>query len=291
MTRLGGLERRLGRLAVAELADQDHVRVLPQDTPKRLVERLGVDPDLALVHDAPVVVVEELDRILDRDDVLPAGPVDVRDHRGERRRLADAGGAGDEDQPAVLLGQLLDAGGQAQALEVGNLVGDDAERERDLAALAERVDAEARQAVGLVGGVELTGLVEGGEPRPRRGADEREHLLERGRIEHRPTCERLELAVAADDRRPAGLEVDVARVGVDDAAKQVVQIHAGKLLRCRVALLMSGALLAAKKAAPGRAEAAVVLSLREHVAKSRLRPGLSDSPIGLVGATRPGRPR
>ena len=95
-----------------------------------------------------LVVVEELDRILDRDDVLPARAVDVADHRGERGRLADAGGAGDEDQPAVLLGQPLDAGGQAQALEVGHLRGDDAERERDLAALAERVDAEARQAGG-----------------------------------------------------------------------------------------------------------------------------------------------
>ena len=102
------------------------------------------------------------------------------EHRGERRRLADAGGAGDEDQPAVLLGQPLDAGGQAQALEVGHLAGDDAERERDLAALAERVDAEARQAVGLVGGVELAGLLEGGEPRPRRGADEREHSSSAG---------------------------------------------------------------------------------------------------------------
>ena len=70
MARLGRLERGLGRFRVAELADQDHVRVLPQRAPKRLAERLRVQSDLALVHDAAQVLVEELDRVLDRDDVL-----------------------------------------------------------------------------------------------------------------------------------------------------------------------------------------------------------------------------
>ena len=113
---LGGLQRRLGRLAVAQLADQDHVGVLAQRAAERLVERLGVEPDLALVDDAALVVVEDLDRILDRDDVLPARPVDVADDRGERRRLAGAGRARDEDEPAVLLGEPLDAGRQVEAL-------------------------------------------------------------------------------------------------------------------------------------------------------------------------------
>ena len=44
-------------------------------------------------------------------------------HRGERRRLAGAGRAGDEDEAAVLLAKPLDAGGQAQAREVGTSFG------------------------------------------------------------------------------------------------------------------------------------------------------------------------
>ena len=40
---LGCLQRRLGRLGVAQLADQDHVGVLPQRAAERLVERLGVE--------------------------------------------------------------------------------------------------------------------------------------------------------------------------------------------------------------------------------------------------------
>ena len=73
------LQGRLGRLGVAELADEDDVGVLAQDAPERLVERAGVEPDLALVDDAACVGVEDLDRILDRDDVLPSRAVDVAD--------------------------------------------------------------------------------------------------------------------------------------------------------------------------------------------------------------------
>ena len=124
VTGLGGLERRLGRLAVAELADQDHVRVLAEHAPERLVERLGVDPDLALVDDAARVVVEDLDRVLDRDDVLPARAVDVAEHRRERRRLADAGRAGDEDEAAVLLGEpLRRPAGSRSASKLGTSLG------------------------------------------------------------------------------------------------------------------------------------------------------------------------
>ena len=67
---LGGLERGLSRLRVAELADQDRVGILAEHAPQRLGEALGVEPDLALVDDAVVVGMEDLDRVLDRDDVL-----------------------------------------------------------------------------------------------------------------------------------------------------------------------------------------------------------------------------
>ena len=114
---LGRLERGLRGLLVAELADQDHVGVLAQHAPKRLLEGLGVEADLALVDDAALVDVDELDRVLDRDDVLVAVAVDLVEHRGEGRRLAGAGRARDEDQAAVLLGELRDAVGQAEPLE------------------------------------------------------------------------------------------------------------------------------------------------------------------------------
>ena len=59
--------------------------------PQRLLEGLGVETDLALVDDAAAVGMEDLDRVLDRDDVLLARAIDVVDYGRERRGLARAG--------------------------------------------------------------------------------------------------------------------------------------------------------------------------------------------------------
>src|SRR5215210_21691 len=137
----GRLERGLGRLGISELADQDHVRVLAERTAQRLAEGLRVQADLALVHDAPGVPVQELDRVFDRDDVLAAVLVDVVEHRGERRGLARAGGARDEDEASVLFREPADAGGHLQLVEARYVSRDDAEGEGDRASLHEAVDA------------------------------------------------------------------------------------------------------------------------------------------------------
>ena len=146
VARLGRLQRGLRGLGVAELADQDRVRVLAEHAAERLAEALGVEADLTLVDDRAPVRVEDLDRVLDRDDVLVPRPVDVVDHRRERRRLSRAGGAGDEDQAPVLVREPGDAGRHAQLLEARDVARDDAERERDRAPLAVDVDAETRAA-------------------------------------------------------------------------------------------------------------------------------------------------
>ena len=119
-----------------------------------------VDRDLALVDDRLVVPMEVLDRILDRHDVRRARRVDVVDHRGERRALAAAGRAGDEDQPALLLGDLLEDGRQAEVVDRPDAERDDAQDDADRAALLEDVAAEAAEAGHAVGEVDLLGLAE-----------------------------------------------------------------------------------------------------------------------------------
>src|SRR5207248_9628396 len=143
VARLGGLERRLRRLRVAQLANQDRVRVLAQRAPERLAEVLGVEADLTLVDDRLLVHMQDLDRILDRDDVRLARAVDVVDDRRERRRLTRACRARDEHEPAMLLGEPLDAGRQPEVGEARYPPRDHAERERGGAPLAKRVDTEA----------------------------------------------------------------------------------------------------------------------------------------------------
>src|SRR5439155_27964 len=93
-------QRRPDRLEVAHLADEYDVRVLPQRVLERRREARGVGADLALVDDAIMVAVDELDRVLHRDDVPLHLAVDLVDHRGERGALPRAGGPRHEHQAA-----------------------------------------------------------------------------------------------------------------------------------------------------------------------------------------------
>ena len=102
---LGRGQRGRDRLEVAHLAEEDHVGVLAEGGAQRLGEGRRVGADLALVDDALLVPVQELDRVLDRDDVVGARAVDLVDQGGQRRRLTRAGRAGDEDEPARLARQ------------------------------------------------------------------------------------------------------------------------------------------------------------------------------------------
>ena len=155
VTGLGGGQRGRDGLEVSHLAEEDHVRVLTERSAERVGESRRVLADLALVDDAALVIVEELDRILDRDDVIGAAAVDLVDDRREGRRLTGAGRPGDEHETAGILGQLVEALGQAELLERLDHRRDRAERGREAAALIEGVDAEAGDAADAVGEVEL----------------------------------------------------------------------------------------------------------------------------------------
>src|SRR3954449_3292758 len=100
--------------------------------------------------------MHELDGVLDRDDVVLPAAVDRVDHRRERRRLPRTGRAGDQHEPAMLVSQLFHALRQGELVEIWNLLGDEAKRDTDRAALPVTVDAEAPQTFGHVGRVELS---------------------------------------------------------------------------------------------------------------------------------------
>ncbi len=152
---LGRGERGRDRLEVAHLADEDHVGVLAKRGAESLGEARRVDADLALVDDAALVTVHELDGILDRQDVLGAGAVHLVDQRGERRRLPRAGRAGHEDEAARLLGERVERRREAELLERLDRLRDESEGRADGAALEVDVDAEAGQTRHAVREVEL----------------------------------------------------------------------------------------------------------------------------------------
>src|SRR5712692_10141608 len=154
VARLGDGQRGRDRLQVAHFADQHDVGVLAQRVLERRGEARRVGPDLALVDDAALMAVDELDGILDRDDVPLELAVDLVDHGGEGRALARPGGARHEHQPAGPLGELRDHGRQAQLLERLHVEGNLPDHERHAAALLEAVAAESGEVLDPKGEVE-----------------------------------------------------------------------------------------------------------------------------------------
>ena len=160
-------DRVLHRLAVADLADQDHVGRLAQRVLQRGVPGVGVDADLALRDDAVLVLVHVLDRVLDRDDVAvassrcgsrsspPAWSTCPSRCAPTRMHQAALGHARRPSAPA--------AGSSSSKVGILALISAHAPCRRAL--LHEGVDAEAADArrrdreVALLGGVELRRLL------------------------------------------------------------------------------------------------------------------------------------
>jgi hypothetical protein len=119
---------------------------LPEHVLERLGEAVRVGEDLALVHETAFVLVDELDRILDGDDVLLPLAVDLVDHRGERGRLAAARRPRHEDEAARELRHVDDRRRQAELMELRRLMGNRPERAADAALLVVHVAAETGDA-------------------------------------------------------------------------------------------------------------------------------------------------
>ncbi len=84
MARLGECNRVIHGLAVANLADQDHIGRLTQRVFQRSVPGFGIDTDFALGDHAILVVMHVFDRILNSHDMTVAVFVAVADHRRQR---------------------------------------------------------------------------------------------------------------------------------------------------------------------------------------------------------------
>ena len=102
-----------------------------------------VDADLALIDQALDVVVEVLDRVFQRDDVLVVVVVDEVDHAGQAGGLARTGRPGDQQQTARPDDEPANDLGDAHLLEGHELAGNTPQHHADVAALLEDGHAEA----------------------------------------------------------------------------------------------------------------------------------------------------
>src|SRR5580765_5545279 len=68
----------------------------------------GVDFDFALIDEAALVAVQELDGVFDGDEVVGTVGVDAVDHGGERRGLTGTSGSRNENKSALLFADFAD---------------------------------------------------------------------------------------------------------------------------------------------------------------------------------------
>ncbi len=224
MAGLGGGERQRNGLEVAQLADRDDVGILAQRRLQGAGEAPRVAADLALVDDAAHRRVQVLDRIFDRDDVILALLVDQPEKGGERRRLAATGRAGEQHEPLVVVGELGERAGQAEARERRHFERDGAQHDAEAALMAVDVAAEARPAGDRPGEIDLAVAI---EALAQAGLEElRDEALDRRAFE-RSVAGESEPPVAAQQNALAGEDVDVACLLRDRVLEDPVDPAAG----------------------------------------------------------------
>ena len=81
-------DRVLHGLAIANFADHDHIRGLPQRVLQRRFPALCVHTHFAVGHDAVAVRMHELHRVFNGHDMTMRMFVAMTDHRSQRRRFA-----------------------------------------------------------------------------------------------------------------------------------------------------------------------------------------------------------
>ena len=160
----------------------------------------------------------ELDRVLDRDDVVGPVVVTVVDHAGEGRGLAGAGRPGDQHQAARQHAQVAEDLGRAQVVQRQDDGGNVAEHGAGAAVLVEGVDAEARELGNLerkIGLEEL--LVSLALLVVHDVVHHAVHFLV-GECRH---VDALHVAVDANHRRNTGRQVQVRRIVLDGERQEL----------------------------------------------------------------------
>jgi len=190
------------------------------------------------------MLVEELDRVLDRDDVHRPAIVDVVDHRRERRRLTGARRAGHEDEATRLARELEEDLREAELRGRLDHPRHEAEGGGEAVALEIDVDAEAGDAGDGIREVDLPVDLEPLLLLGREDAVEKvPRLLRREGLE---LLERSQPAADAQQRRRARGDVEVRGVLVGNALEKRVD---GEGLRRHASELSAGGVARFREAA------------------------------------------
>jgi hypothetical protein len=205
---------------IPHFADHDDVGILAENVFEAVFEGERVETHLPLLDDGQFVVEDEFDGILERDNVLLLGAINVGEHGGQGGRLAAAGRSRHQDDAPWRTGDILQDGQQPQLFEGWNYRFDVAHRQAPLAALLENVRAEAAHAGHVVGEIDLAvGFEPGNGVFGNDFLDDIVHPLLGGS----GGFNRNELAVNAENDRRADLNVDVRSAALHGDAENTVK--------------------------------------------------------------------
>ncbi len=180
--------------------------------------------DLALTDQRLAASMDELDRILDRDDVTTPGIVDLVDQCRQRRGFAGPGLARNQHDTAGVAGEVVQYLGQAEIFQRGLFLGDDPEYRADAADMTEHIDPEASKFRDLVGEVRAVILL---ELRLGVGAhDLIQRLCQPVRIKcFLPLRQGGQRAVDPHSRRLSGQQMQVRPAVADGGGQQVGEVN------------------------------------------------------------------
>ena len=120
VTGLGRRHRDLHRGAVANFADQNYFRRLPERGAQAVGEIREILSELALIEERLLVRMQKLDRVLQGQNMNFLRHVELVQHRGERRRFSAAGGARHENDAVLFLDHFPEDRRQPELIERGD---------------------------------------------------------------------------------------------------------------------------------------------------------------------------
>ena len=222
MSGFGRFDRQSDRFKVPHLADEDDIGILAKRTPQGRGKGPGVRPHLPVVDQTALALVHELDRVLDRNDVVLAELVGVVDDGGERRGLAAARRSGEQDQSFVQQRGPLDDGRKPQLIRRVHLGRNLPEHRPATVLLVEEIAPEARHARNLVPEVDVAGLLVLFDLQL--GGDLIEHRLQRVVLQHL-VLDPLHIPVKPDNRLLSGRQVQVGGPLIEHQLKERVYLR------------------------------------------------------------------
>ncbi len=219
---LGRTQGQANGFQVAQLTDHDHIRILAQGTSQPLGEPTAMAADLALVDQAALAAVDNLDRVFEGDDMQSPIAVQLVEQCRQGAGLAAPGRPTNEDQAIAALRNSLKHIPKVEFIECGDMPRNQAKGGRRAMQLAKQIQPKAPQHRQFQRKVQLITL---GPLSALAFIQHGRHALGQGSRAQGRQCHALQLAIQAQHRYLARRQVQVGSPRIHGPGQQFGHIH------------------------------------------------------------------